>query len=71
MTAVTNLLSRIWLSNGRLSCRSKEEQAVPQGRARLRAKQVANLVRDGLFKLSDGAKRLAPTALVLTLRLLR
>ena len=71
MTALTTLLCRVWLSNEQLSRRSKQEQAVPHGPARVRLRQLANLGSDWLFKLVEGAKRMAPTALVLALRLLR
>jgi hypothetical protein len=71
MTVLTTLLSRVWLSNGQLSLPSPQEQAVPQGTARVRTTQLANLVVDWLFKLFEGAKRMAPTALVVALRLLR
>jgi hypothetical protein len=71
MTALMILLSRVWFPNRHFSCSSIHKKSVPRGTAGVRARQVADLTGDWLFKLVEEAKRMAPTALVLALRILR
>ncbi len=71
MTVFMSLLTRLWVQNRQFSCPRVQEEPFPRETARIRTKQIAILAGEWLYKLVDGAKRVAPTAMVVALRILR
>jgi len=71
MTVFMSLLTRWWVQKGQFSCPRVQEEPFPRETARIQTKQVAILAGEWLYKLVDGAKQVAPTAMVVALRILR